>query len=156
MGAATGILVAQNLGAGQPGRAEKHGWVSVGMEEIFMMTVGVGVLIWAENIVGIFNTDPGLVVIASAFLRISVASFIVVGVAACLQHSISSVGDTLPPMLVTVLTQWVVVLPLALFLSRSTDLGMYGVRWAIVIGTFVRAITFATYFRMGRWKRKKI
>jgi len=73
-----------------------------------------------------------------------------------LQNCISGAGDTMPPMLITLAMLWVVQLPLAFLLSRFTDMGMYGVRWAIVISFVVGAITFMTYFWQGRWKRKNI
>jgi Na+-driven multidrug efflux pump len=51
---------------------------------------------------------------------------------------------------------WIVQLPLAFLLSRYTDLGVYGVRWAIAIGFLMGAIAYALYFWGGRWRRKKI
>ena len=153
---AAGILVAQNLGAGQPKRAEKNGWLAAGLIESFMITCSIVILLRAENIVYIFSTEPGLVGIASTFLRIAAAGYLVLGLATLLMHCISGVGDTLPPMLVSLLAMWVVELPLAFSLPRVTNLGVYGVRWAIVIGIFVRAVIFTTYFRLGRWKRKMV
>ena len=60
-------------------------------------------------------------------------------------------------MLITLIGMWVVQLPLVFFLSRdSIGLGVYGVRWAIVIGVVMRAVAYSTYFRMGRWRRKAV
>jgi len=73
-----------------------------------------------------------------------------------LQSCISSAGDTMPPMLFTLLRIWVLQLPLAFLLPRFTDMGVYGVRWAIVIGFVVGAIVYTMYFWQGRWKRKKV
>jgi putative MATE family efflux protein len=153
---ASGVLVGQNLGAGQPERAERSGWLAVGVVEGFMLICAAAVLLWAENIVGIFSTEPGLVDVASAFLRIAAAGYLVVGFIAVLQQSISGAGETLPAMLVSVATVWMVQLPLAFLLPRVTGLGVYGIRWAIVAGMVVGAVTYATYFRLGRWKHKSI
>jgi Na+-driven multidrug efflux pump len=73
-----------------------------------------------------------------------------------LQNSISGAGDTMPPMLVTLLNFWLVQITLAFILSKHTSLGVYGVRWAMVTGMIVGAIAYATYFKLGRWKRKKV
>ena len=73
-----------------------------------------------------------------------------------MQTSISGSGDTLPPMLVTLLNFWVVQIPLAYFLPRFTNLGVYGVRWAIVIGWIAGAAAYSIYFWLGRWKRKQV
>jgi len=51
---------------------------------------------------------------------------------------------------------WAVQLPLAYFIPKVTDLGVYGVRWAMVAGMWFGTIFFTIYFRMGRWKQKKV
>ena len=156
IGMAAGVLVGQNLGAAQPERAEKGGWLAVGLVEGFMLACAVAVLLWAESIIGIFSTEPGLVEIASTFIRIEAAGYLLMGFIAVLQMCISGAGDTMPPMLVGLLMLWVVLLPLAFFLPQVTNLGMYGVRWAIVASVVAGAVAYATYFRMGRWKRKRV
>jgi len=156
LGMGSGVLVGQNLGAGQPDRAEKTGWLATGFVEAVMLIASVAILVWAEGVIHIFTTEPDLVEIASTFLRIATAGFLVAGLVVVLQQSISGAGDTLPPMIVGLITVWVVQLPLAYFLPQLTSLGVYGIRWAIVAGMVVGAVTYATYFRWGRWKRKKI
>lgn len=156
LGMGSGVLVGQNLGARQPGRAERTGWLAVGLVGGFMLIASVAILLWPEGIIRIFTTEPGLVEIASVFLRIATAGFLVAGVVAVLQQSILGAGDTVPPMIVGLVTVWVVQLPLAFFLSRFTNLDVYGVRWAIVAGMVVGAVTYIIYFRLGRWKRKKV
>ena len=156
MGAAAGVLVGQNLGAAQPKRAEKGGWLAVGLVEGFMLICAVAVLLWAESIIRIFSTETGLVEIASTFIRIEAAGYLVMGFVAVLPMCISGAGDTLPPMLFSLLMIWVVLLPLAFFLPQVTNLGMYGVRWAIVASVVAGAVAYTTYFRLGRWKRKRV
>lgn len=65
-------------------------------------------------------------------------------------------GDTVMPMLVTMLVSWLVQIPLAFLLPRVTTLGVYGVRWAVVVSMMVGAATYITYFRLGKWKRKQV
>lgn len=156
LGIAAGVLVGQNLGAKQPARAQKSGWLAAGMVEGFILLCSAAILIWAEAFVHIFSSDPGVVSIGATFLRIATAGYIVMGLAAVLQQCISGSGDTIPPMLVSIATMWLVQLPLAYFLSHFTNLGVYGVRWAIVAGTLVGAGVYIIYFRSGRWKRKVV
>jgi Na+-driven multidrug efflux pump len=59
-------------------------------------------------------------------------------------------------MVVSLITGWLIQLPLAYFLPRVGDLGVYGIRWAIVVPTVFGAIAYTVYFRMGRWKRKEV
>ena len=156
LGLGAGVLVGQNLGAGQPKRAARSSWLALGLAEGFMVICSVVLLLWAENIIGIINIDPDQVQLGSIFLRIATAGYLVMYFVYILQSCISGAGDTLPPMLITLLMIWVVQLPLAFLLPRFTEMGMYGVRWAIVISFVVGAIAFTTYFWQGRWKHKKV
>ena len=156
LGVGAGVLVGQNLGADQPKRASRSGWLALGLGEVFMVICSVVLLVWAENIIRLFNADPELVRLGSTFLRIAVSGYLGMAVVWIMQNCITGSGDTMPPMLITLAMLWVVQLPLAFFLSRYTELGMYGVRWAMVTGFIVGAIAYITYFWYGRWKRKKL
>jgi Na+-driven multidrug efflux pump len=120
-----------------------------------MIICSVILLVWAENIIGLFNVEPELVTTGVTFLRIAVAGYLGMCIVNILQNSISGSGDTLAPMLISLAMLWVVQLPLAYLLTRFTDLGVYGVRWAIAVSFLVGALAYAAYFWGGRWKRKK-
>ncbi|MBI4283305.1 MAG: MATE family efflux transporter [Chloroflexi bacterium] len=156
LGRGTGVLVGQNLGAGQPGRAERSSWLAVGFLEVFQIACSIAIWLWAENIVRIFNSDPALVELTSIFLRIAVAGYLVESFTSILQQAIAGAGDTIPPMLISLVMIWLVQLPLAFLLPRVAVLGVLGVRWAIVAGLVVGAIAYVIYFQMGRWKHKKV
>jgi putative MATE family efflux protein len=156
MGQGAGILVGQNLGAGQPQRAEKTGWMAAGLLSGMMLIASLAVFIWAESIIRVFSAEPDLVELGATFLRIATAGYLMIGVATVFQQSINTAGDTLIPMVVMLLNIWLVQVPLAYFLPRITGLGVYGVRWAIVAGTVTATIVYAVYFAMGRWKHKTV
>jgi len=155
-GQAAGVLVGQNLGARQPGRAERSAWQAVGFAGGIIGICSVLMLLFPGNVIRLFSPDPAVVQVGSVFLRIQIVGFLMFGFDTILMNSLSGAGDTLPPMLFNLLSMWVVPVPLAFLLPRVTNLGVYGVRWAIVAGTIAGAIAFITYFRLGRWKRKKV
>jgi len=150
------VLVGQNLGARQSGRAERSAWLGTSFVEAFMLVASVVLLLWAAGVIRIFTTEPGLIELASIFLKIAVVSYLVLGFTIVLSQCITSAGDTLPAMTISLVMVWVVQLPLAYFLPKVTDLGVYGVRWALVAGMVVGAAAFTIYFRVGRWKRKRV
>ena len=156
LGSGAGVLVGQNLGAHQPERAERGAWLAVGFVEVFMVACSIVILLWAENIMGIFTTETSLIHLGSIFLRIATASYLVLALVLVLQSCIAGAGDTVPNMIINVGMIWGVQLPLAFLLPRVTGLGIFGVRWAIVASTFAGTIAYVTYFRLGRWKTKKV
>jgi putative MATE family efflux protein len=156
LGTGSGVLVGQNLGARQPNQASRSGWLAVALVLVFMLVCAAALLIWAEKIIALFNPDAKLVEIGSTFLRIAVSGYVGMSVVNVLQNCIYGSGDTLPPMSISLAMLWVVQLPLAYLLSHHTGLAVYGVRWAVVISFVLGAVAYLIYFRLGRWKRKRI
>ncbi|MFC2038241.1 MATE family efflux transporter [Chloroflexota bacterium] len=155
-GVSAGVLAGQNLGAGRPERAAKSGWIAAMIFTGIMVVGSIIIWYWVEYIVRIFNTEPELVVVASDFMRIQIVGFLVFGFVIVLSQALNGVGETIVPMLVTLTTMWMIQVPLAYILSTHTGLGMYGVRWGIVIALICRAAVYIVYFKIGKWKQKKL
>lgn len=156
IGNAAGVLAGQNLGAGEPERAEKTGWLAVGLFSGIMFILSVIMGFWPEYVIRIFNTEPALVETTVTFLRIQIAGFMMMGFIITLMNCLNGVGDTWLPTLNTMITMWLVQMPLAYLLPKYTSLGVNGVRWAIVAAMVIRAAVFALYFKTGRWKSKEV
>lgn len=156
LSAGAGVLVGHNLGARQPQRAEKTTWLATGLVGA-VMTVGcVVLLLWAEGIVGLFNTEPELVATGASFLRIAAAGYTVMALVITLSQAILGAGDTVPTMVISTAMVWAVQVPLAFILPDIADLGVSGVRWAIVAGTVSGAAAYLVYFCSGRWKHRQV
>ncbi|OGN98976.1 MAG: hypothetical protein A2Y58_01250 [Chloroflexi bacterium RBG_13_51_52] len=156
LGSAAGILAAQNLGALQPERAEKTAWTAISIFTGVMLLFSIAVWIWANSIVRLFNAEPELIEMASTFLKIQTVSYMCNGLMMVMMSVMNTVGDTLIAFIIDLVTMWGIRVPLAYFLPGIANLGVYGVRWALVADTVSSAIVFIIYFRSGRWKRKKI
>jgi putative MATE family efflux protein len=156
LGMSAGILGAQNLGANKPERAVKSGWLAAGYSTITMVVGSIIILIWAEPIVRIFNTDPDLVKMTAAFLRIACASYAALGIGTAFRQFLTGVGDTLPAFIMEVVFTWGFLIPAAWFSNRYTDFGVWGIRWALAIRLILGGIIFALYFWWGKWKHRKV
>ena len=156
LGSAAGILAAQNLGAQQPGRSTKTAWTAIGWFTGIMLIFSIVVWFWAGYIVRIFNPEAELIDIASTFLKIQIASYMCNGLMMVMMNVMNAVGDTLIAFIIDLVTMWGIRVPLAILLPKIANLGVYGVRWALVADTVSSAIVFIIYFQSGRWKKKKI
>jgi len=156
LGMGAGVLVGQNLGAKQPGQAQRSAWLGVALVEAIVVTCSLVILLWPETIGRIFNPEPDLLITTSSFLRIAAAGYMVVGFMAVFMQSLNGAGDTMPTMIFSVVMTWLVTLPLAYFLTKVTDLGVYGVRWGMASGMIFGGLIYTIYFMLGRWKRKKV
>jgi Na+-driven multidrug efflux pump len=155
-GMGAGVLAGQNLGAGQPDRAQRTAWLAVALSSALALIVSITIWFWAEGITRIFTPEAEVIGITATFLRIEIVSLLVVSLAIVLSQCLNGVGDTLPVMLVNLVTMWGVAVPLAYFLPQVANLGVYGIRWAMVTSVVSRAVFYAIYFLRGRWKRKKV
>jgi len=156
IGQAAGVLAGQNLGAKQPEQAEKACWVAAGIGEGVMIAISLAIFLSPQTVAHIFTSDPELVEVTSVFLRIMMAYFLVEGLRMVFMRCLNDVGDTIPPMLVAIISMWVIQVPLAYFLPQVAGLNVLGVRWAMAIGAIVQVIAYVTYFRLGRWKLKQV
>jgi putative MATE family efflux protein len=156
IGQAAGVLAGQNLGARQPGRAERTGWTAAALFSVVMVVAAVLIVFLAEDIIGIFNPEASLKALGGDFLRIEIVSFVVFGLVLVLSQCLNGVGDTIIPMITTLASMWLIQVPLAYFLPKYTGLGVYGIRWAIVSAVLLRAIIYTSYFKSGKWKSKRI
>jgi putative MATE family efflux protein len=156
LGNAAGVLAGQNLGAGKPDRAEKGGWIAIALYSGVMIICCIFIWFFADNVVKIFSTDAELVAITATFMRIQIVGYLVFGLTIVISLCVEGVGDTIATMIVTLLTMWVIQIPLAWFLPKYTSLGVNGVQWSISIALVARALLFTVYFKSGRWRRKVI
>lgn len=156
LGQGAGVLAAQNLGAKQPERAEKTGWQAVFLATAMLVTISIIIAIWAEKIIWVFNSEPEMIRLGSTFMRIEIIAYITFGFAMVLMQLLNGVGDTVVTMVVTLVAMWCIQMPLAWVLSKYTGLGVYGVRWALVIAILIRGTIYTIYFKTGRWKRKQV
>ncbi|MGD0780812.1 MAG: MATE family efflux transporter [Dehalococcoidales bacterium] len=156
LGSAAGILAAQNLGAKQPGRSSKTAWIAIGWFTGLMFVFSIIIWFFADSVVRIFNPEPGLIDLASTFLRIQTVSYMCNGLMMVMMSIMNTVGDTLIAFIIDLVTMWGIRVPLAIILPKIANLGVYGVRWALVADTVSSAIIFIIYFQSGRWKRRKI
>lgn len=156
LGMGAGVLAGQNLGAGHPERAVRSGWIAAFIAQGFLLVAAGAITLWAEPIVRVFNSEPAVVTMAASFLRIATVMYLVFAMSPVLQNCVAGAGDTVPPMVIALIGTWVIQLPLAFLLPRLTDLGVNGIRWAMVVTAYLGTIAFTLYFVSGRWRHKGV
>ena len=153
---AAATLTGQNLGAGQPQRAEESVLKTAKYNAIFMVVVTVIFLFFSQFIVSFMNKDEAVKLYAVQALRIVSAGYIFYGIGMVLTNAFNGSGDTKTPTYINLFGFWFFQIPLAYLLAITFDLGPMGVFIAIPVSE--TAITIAAYilFKKGRWKKTKI
>jgi putative MATE family efflux protein len=156
LGGAASTLVGQNLGAQKPDRAEKSAWLTAGIFCGFMILSGAGFFLFADPLITLFNSDPGVIRIGHAYLRIVALSYPFLGLSMICAMSFNGAGDTQTPALIIGLTFIVLMIPLALFLPRFVAPKTSGIWWAMTIAITLQGIIMALVFSRGGWKKRRI
>jgi len=155
MSNAAATLVGQNLGAGKPDRAESSVWRAGFYNMCFLGSVAVFFVIFAEPVIRLFTTDPAVLPLGVACLRIVSCGNVCYAYGMVMVQAFNGAGDTITPMLINLFCYWLFQIPLAWTLSH-TRLAAAGVFLAIPIAETAIAATSVIVFRRGRWKKVKI
>jgi putative MATE family efflux protein len=153
---AAATLVGQNLGAEQPDRAAASVWRASFYNMLFLGSVGVVFLAFADPLVATFTSDPPVAFIAVRGLRIVSSGFLFYAYGFVLTQSFNGAGDTLTPTVINVFCYWLWEIPLAHVLARPVGLGPDGVFWSVAIANSTLALVSSVLFRQGRWKLKRV
>jgi putative MATE family efflux protein len=156
IGMGAGVLAGQNMGAGKPDRAEKSTWLAVGLVEVFAILAAALLFFWTTPVIRIFNSDPALDATATQFLHIAIVGWLFIGFMFVLMNSLQGVGDTVPTMIISIITTWFITIPFAYFLPKWTTWGVIGIRWAMTASTVVGGVANIIYFRTGKWKTRMV
>ncbi len=153
---AAATLAGQNLGAGQPGRAEQSVWKTAKYNAIFMAFVSVLFLFCAKFFVRIIATEPAVVDVAVLALRIVSLGFIFYGVGMVVMNAFNGAGDSRTPTWVNLFWFWIFQIPIAYLLAVVLHWGPKGVFLSIVVTEACITVTSVILFERGRWKKIKI
>lgn len=156
MANASATLVGQNLGAGQPERAEKSVWRSGFLNMLFMVFITILFLSLADSIIGLFTTDPEVLRNGIQCLRIVSLGYIFYAYGMVVAQSFNGAGDTRTPTILNFFGFWMFQIPMAYVLSITLELGPTGTYLAIVIAESALAIAAIMIFRRGKWKTIKV
>ena len=152
LGNAAATLVGQNLGAGEPRRAEQSAWKAARYNTVFLTVVGVGMIVFAPGLTSLFSDDPDVLRWGTSCLRILGLGFPMYAIGEILVQSFNGAGDTYTPVALNLICFWALQIPLAWWLAATVDLGPDGVFWAIVVAETLLTIMSIIVFRKGRWK----
>ena len=155
LGNAAATLVGQNLGAGNPDRAEKSAWLAARYNGFFMIGVGVAMLILAPGIANLFSDDPVVVQYTTSCLRILGLGCPMYAIGMIVTQALNGAGDTVTPTLLNIACFWVLQVPLAYWLATSMQGGPNGVFWSIVISESLLTVLCVIVFKRGNWKHKE-
>lgn len=156
MSNAAATLVGQNLGAKQADRAEQSVWKTGKYNAIFMGTVSLGYLIFANTIISWFNTTPEVVKSGALCLQIIALGYIFYAYGMVMTQAFNGAGDTRTPTKINFISFWLFQLPLAYISAMVLGWGATGVFVAITLAEVLIAVLAMIWFKKGKWKKVQV
>jgi putative MATE family efflux protein len=153
---AAATLVGQNLGAGQPERAESSVWLTAKYNAIFLVAVAVVFIAMPEPLVRVFTSDPVVIAYGVDCLRYISYGYGFFAVGMVVTAAFNGAGDTDTPTYINLFCFWLLQIPMAYLLAEVWMLGPLGVFITVAFADSLLAVIAVYVFRRGRWKLKVV
>jgi len=154
---ATSALVGQNIGAGKMDRAVETN--RIGSILAFVVLTIAGAVLWfvARPLSAAFIPDGGDAIDQSAqFIRILAPTFGLIGWQMVLTGTIRGAGDTKAPMILTIISQYLIQFPLAYLFAVTFEMGSVGIWWSFAAANVLSTVVVVLWYMRGTWKQKNI
>ncbi|MBE3086733.1 MAG: MATE family efflux transporter [Bacteroidetes bacterium] len=151
---ALSTFVGQNIGANKPERIRAGLIATLKMSGIVTIVTTIFVVFGGHILMSLFTNDSEVVRIGDQYLTI-VSSFYIIFTLMFIFNGVTrGAGDTLIPMFFSLLSLWIIRIPMAWFLSGK--IGATGIWWAIPAGWAIGMVLSYFYYKSGRWKKKTV
>lgn len=161
LGRATNTMVGQNLGAGNPDRAERAVWLAAKVGAGVLLVAGMFAALFPEPIVSLFmatGTEQAAQTIeyGSAYLRTRSVEFAFIGLMQVLLGAYRGAGNTKTALGLSVITLWIARVPAVYYLAFVAGMGASGIWLGMTLGHIIGGIAAALWFTRGTWKQSVI
>lgn len=146
-------LVGQALGAKKPDLAHRYGQICCRTAIAIMCFAGVGMYLFAPQIIGLFSSDPDVIVWGVRCLKMVAVIQPVQIIPIVLTGVLRGAGDTKWAFYIVGASIWVVRVLGSWTAVHLFGLGLLACQFAMCCDMCTRAVFFTIRFRRGKWKR---
>jgi len=152
MGAAAAVA-GQNLGAGQPDRANDAVHVAARIGLGGAALIGLAFFLLPTQLLAVFGMkEPVVVEIGAQLLRVLSVSGLFIAVALTYTGGLQGTGDTKSPLYISIVSQIAVPLGICFVIQRTGTLDPIDIWIAILIGHATRCVLSVVRFNQGKWR----
>jgi putative MATE family efflux protein len=144
-------MTGQNVGAGEPDRAERANYVAAKGLFAVLGLAGVVIYLFPRPIVAAFTNDAAVLAEGTTFLRYVALSFGFIGVMRAFSGGFRGSGKTIVAAAISIATLAGIRLPIAVVLAE-TALQQNGIWVAFAVSNVAGAAIAWTWFRRGTWR----
>ena len=146
---AAAVSVGHAVGAGDPQRARRAGWLALFLGTGFMLLAALGFLLAPIPLIALYTRDPQVMALGPSLLGIVAAFQIFDGIQTVSTGALRGLGETRAPMLANLVGYWILGLPLGLILCFVFGWGIYGMWIGLTLALILIALAL-----LWRWCRE--
>ena len=152
-GAASTTLFGQSLGAGDEPLGRRY------LKQTLVWALGFAaaemavMCLCGSGLARLFSNDASLYPTVAKLLIISAVSLPFINIHQTVSGALRAAGDSVAPLIASVLSLWVFRVGGGLLTLQLLDLGVYAYRWTLVCDQFVRCSCVCFFFHTGHWCR---
>lgn len=147
------ILIGFEVGAKRYQDARQYSFLGLGMAIALAVLCSVGLLIFSEQVAGFYTADEAVLALAQQFLVYVMFFQFSDAVGAPIQGALRGYKDVNFPLIMALISYWVVGLPLGYVLAAFTALEAFGYWIGLITGVCIGAI--GLLLRLVRIQRKR-
>jgi putative MATE family efflux protein len=151
---ALSTFVGQNIGANKPERIKSGLIATIKMSGIVTILTSLFIVFTGHILMSLFTNDPEVIRLGDQYLTIVSSFYIMFTFMFIYTGLMRGAGDAMIPMFISLLSLWLIRIPLAWILSGK--IGAAGIWWSIPAGWFIGLILSFIYYKSGRWKKKSV
>ncbi|MCF6226709.1 MAG: MATE family efflux transporter [Xanthomonadales bacterium] len=156
LGMATSTLVGNALGRNDVADARRWGWNGAMLTGVYGVAVMLILALIGHPFLSIFLTNPETLELAYIPLMITAAIIAIDLMGIAMMSALLGAGDTMTPMRISIIGQWLFFLPLAWLVGPILGYGLLGVWLIQAIYRLAQAIMFICTWHRGEWGKIKI
>ena len=151
---ALSTFVGQNIGAKKTERIRSGLIATVKMAGGITIIMTAVIILTGNLLMRMFTNDADVIRVGNQYLTI-VSSFYFLFTMMFIYNGIMrGAGDTLYPMFFSLISLWIIRIPLSYALS--VKIGASGIWWAIPAGWLIGLALSFIYYKTGRWKTRSV
>jgi MATE family multidrug resistance protein len=146
--AAAAVSVGHAIGAGDPARARRAGWLALGLGTAFMIVAGIVFFVAPRLLIKLYTSDPRVLMVGPTLLWVAAAFQIFDGIQTVCTGALRGLGETRVPMIANFIGYWILGLPLGLTLCFVLRWGIYGLWIGLTLALVVIGLSL-----LARWRK---
>jgi len=147
--AAAAVSVGHAVGAGDPERARRAGWLALALGTTFMLCAALVFLLAPIPLLALYTRDPAVLAVGPGLLALAAAFQIFDGIQTVTTGALRGFGVTGAPMIANLVGYWFLGLPLGLILCFVLHWGIYGLWTGLTLALVIIASTL-----LRRWRQE--